>query len=471
VRTSIKDILGKILYAISANMVNLLISIILSFVVPKFLGTEQYGYWQLYMFYIGYVGFLHFGWADGLFLRYGGKYYNELDKSLMHSQYWLLAGLEIIVFLMIFVLVLLFGHDEDKMLITIAAGLNCILILPKTALQYLLQGTGRVKEFARNRIGERILYAFLVVVLLVFGYRSYKYILLADVIAKVFATIGIAWACKDIVLAKGTRLSVSIKEAIKNISVGVKLLGANIAGMLIIGIVRLSIEKTWDISTFGKVSFSLSISNFIMVFISAVSIVIFPIIKRSDEDKLPFLYNSLGMFLSAIMMVFLIFYYPLKLILEIWLPNYVDAISYFSIIFPICLFESRNSLLINTYLKAFRKENALLRLNGVSVVFSILLSFVAVWWLKNLILAVSSIVILLAFRCFISDFYLQKIMKMKYSNEVLWELVIAIAFITANWFIGDLEGWGLYCLCVSIILFFRRKTYFRQYSNFKNLIQ
>jgi O-antigen/teichoic acid export membrane protein len=437
----------------------MVVSIILSLIVPKLLGVEQYGYWQLYTFYVSYIGFFHFGWADGLYLRYGGKYYDDLDKSLMHSQYWLLAFLEMAICLGISVLALFLIKDSNKTIILIATGFNCVLILPRTILEFLLQSTGRVKEYARNTILERLLYASLILGFLVVGYQKYEFMLLADIIAKTVAMIGIAWVCRDIVFTKGVKLSLSLAEGWRNISVGAQLLIANIAGMLIIGIVRFSIERVWDITTFGKVSFSLSISNLVLTFIAAVSIVIFPLIKRSDQSRLPVLYETVGTLLSALMIVFLILYYPIKVGLTLWLPHYVEAIGYFSILFPLSLFEARSSLLINTYLKALREERAMLYLNGLSVGLSLVVTGITVFWLENLTIAIISIVFLQATRCFIPDLFLQKKMHMKYSYEVLWDVLAAIVFITGNWAVGGMKGWGIYCTFVIFLMLFRMRDY------------
>ena len=458
-KASVKGILHKILYSVTANLTTMVVSIILSLIVPKLLGVEQYGYWQLYTFYVSYIGFFHFGWADGLYLRYGGKYYDELDKSLMHSQYWLLAFLEMIICLGIALFAICFVKDSNKTIILIATGFNCVLILPRTVLEFLLQSTGRVKEYARNAIIERLLYASLIITFLLTGYQKYEFMLLADIIAKTVAMIGIAWVCRDIVFTKGVTLSLSIVEGWRNISVGIQLLTANIAGLLIIGIVRFSIERVWDISTFGKVSFSLSISNLVLTFILAVSIVIFPIIKRSDQSKLPIIYDTLGTLLSALMIGFLVLYYPIKVVLTLWLPQYVEAIGYFSILFPLSVFEARSSLLINTYLKALRKEKAMLWLNGFAVGLSLVVTGITVFWLKNLTLAIMSIVFLQAVRCFVPDLFLQKKMGMKYSYEVLWDVLAAIVFVTGNWFVGGLSGWGIYCLFVICFMVFRMREY------------
>ena len=65
-----------------ANLLTFGISALTTFFVPRYLGVENYGYFQLYVFYItyAYAGVLHFGWVDGILLRYGGDYYENLNK-------------------------------------------------------------------------------------------------------------------------------------------------------------------------------------------------------------------------------------------------------------------------------------------------------------------------------------------------------------------------------------------------------
>ncbi len=461
-KESARNILHKLYYSVSANFFNLFISLIVSFIVPKLLGLEQYGYWQLYLFYVSYVGFFHFGLADGIYLRYGGKYYDELDKPIMSSQIWLLVLLEIIIFLGIAVFVVSSIENTDRTIILIAAGLNCILLLPRTVLQFILQGTGRIQEYARNSIVERILYVVLTLSFLLLGYQRYEYMILSDVIAKMVALVGLCLVCRDIIFTQSVKLTSGLHEFWTNIATGSKLLFANIAGMLIIGIVRFGIERNWDVITFGKVSFSLSISSFILTFIAAVSVVIFPIVKRSESEKLPAVYDTLGTLLSSGMLVFLIAYYPIQKLLLLWLPHYYEAIQYFAILFPISLFEARNSLLINTYLKALREEKAMLLINGFIVILSLVTTLVVTFVLRNLTLTIISIVVLQIVKCFIPDCYLQRKMNMKFSPEVVWDILGAMVFILGNWFVGGIQGWLLYIGFVFFLCIFRKKKLLQQ---------
>lgn len=466
-KDSAKAVFRKIYYAISANLLNLLISLLMSLGIPKLLGLQQYGYWQLYIFYVGYVGFFHFGLADGVYLRYGGRYYDDLDKPLMHSQYWLLTIVEAAIFTAIAVLAATLAHDDRKGIILIAAGLNCVLLLPRTLLLHLLQSTGRIKEYARNLIAEKILYLLLVIFLLVCGARNFEYLLLADIGAKAVAMLVIAWVCRDIVGARRVRFSSALLEFRKNVSAGVKLLFANLAGMLIIGIIRFGIERNWEIATFGKVSFSLSISHSIIVFIAAVGIVFFPIIKRSDPDKLPMMYDTFGGLLSGILTCFLMFYFPMRQLLALWLPQYAEAIDYLAILFPICIFEARSSLLINTYLKALREERAMLLMNLCAVIVSMATTAVVVFWLEDLTLTIMSMVFLYMFKCVLPDLYLQKKMKMKHSAEWLWQILVTVIFVSSNWHVGGIWGWAAYILCMLGIGFVRRAEYRRHLQYLK----
>lgn len=96
-------------------------------------------------------------------------------------------------------------------------------------------------------------------------------------------------------------------EALENIKVGIQLLTANIVGFFIIGIVRFGISAEWDVSTFGKVSLVLSLSNFLMVFIDSVSVVFFPLLKHIDLKKLGAVYIKGRLFLSVIVLGILLF--------------------------------------------------------------------------------------------------------------------------------------------------------------------
>ena len=76
-----KKIIANFSYVVLSNLLTVIVSSLVVLILPKIMGVEEYGYWQLYIFYLSYAGFVHLGWVDGIYLRYGGLEYDELDKE------------------------------------------------------------------------------------------------------------------------------------------------------------------------------------------------------------------------------------------------------------------------------------------------------------------------------------------------------------------------------------------------------
>lgn len=448
--------LKNISYTFVSNIISFLISAIVTFAVPKQLGVESYSFFQLYLFYANYTGFLHFGWADGIFLRYGGEYYDKLDKPKFSGQFWLYSGIEIVFGLLICLAGYTLASPQDKAIVLALTGISVFLLLPRTLLQYVLQGTNRIKEYATLTVLEKVIYITVVVLSLLAGTHSFIPMILADLLGKTCSLLYSVYQCRDILTTKPTGLQASLKEAWANISVGIKLMFANIASMLIIGFVRLSIENQWDVTTFGKVSLTMSVSNLLMVFIRAVALVMFPMLRRTNSDKLSGIYNTMRTCLMIPLLGMLIFYYPAKVILSAWLPQYADSLIYMALLFPMCVFESKMSMLIETYMKTLRKEKWLLMVNVTTVVISVVITLITTYWLHNLDLAVASIVFLLAFRCVFAELLLSTVLDVNVKTDIVLELALTIIFIGASWFVGGIAGLAIYAAAYLVYLFIKR---------------
>lgn len=311
----------SISYTLTSNLIALLVSTLVVIIVPKLIGVEEYGYWQVYLFYSSYVGFLHLGWNDGIYLRYGGKEYYELDKKLFFSQFYMQVTLQITIAAFIIGYFSFLTTDVNRIFIFQMIALGMIIVNVRIMLIYLLQATNRIKEYAQITMIDRLLYLSLIILIIVVGIIDLKVLILADLIGKLISLIYAMYCCRDIVFQKASSFYFSFTEVIENISVGIKLMFANIAGMLIIGLVRFGIERSWDVSTFGKVSLSLSIANLMMLFINALGIIMFPILRRTDEKKLSSIYVTMRNFLMVVLFGVLVVYFPLKVFMSVWLPT------------------------------------------------------------------------------------------------------------------------------------------------------
>lgn len=297
-----------------------------------------------------------------------------------------------------------------------------------------------------------------VLFLLVFRWNEFRYMYYAKLFSVAGITVAGVYLCRSLLRPRFYPLKQVLAEAGENLLVGSKLMLANIASMLIIGIVRYGISVGWDVANFGKVSLTLGVSNFLMVFINSVSVVFFPIVKRMDAAKRANAYATIRNMLDFILFAALIGYYPLRCILAWWLPKYADSLIYMSVLFPVCVFESKVTLLINTYLKSMRKEFLMLEINAVSVAFSLIVTIFTVGIWHNLDAAVFSIVLVYAFRCVLAEYYVTKLLGLDLRKNMIEDLLMCGIFITSGWVLDNFLCMAVYGVAYAVFVLVHRES-------------
>lgn len=54
----LQELIKNFSYTLTSNIFTMLVSAVSLFLMPKVIGIEMYGYWQLFIFYSSYVPFL-----------------------------------------------------------------------------------------------------------------------------------------------------------------------------------------------------------------------------------------------------------------------------------------------------------------------------------------------------------------------------------------------------------------------------
>lgn len=453
----LNSFIKNISYAFSANTISLIISVVMTLIVPKVLGVSEYGYWQLYLFYSGYIVYINFGWCDGIYLKYGGEDFKSINKSVISTQFFMLAIHEILASCVIYFFVLRFVSDVNKRYILLMACISGVIFVLRITLLYVLQATNQIKSYARITIIDRVIYFLLVLLLLLIGFKKYDVLIAADLIAKSASFVLVIWYCRSIVFAKRVSTKEALRETKDIIKGGIKLITANLASLLIIGVVRFAIEQEWGTVIFGKVSLTLSLSNMFTIFISAVSIVLFPTLRSMSQVKLSSIYYVLRTVLMTPLLGLLVAYKPFEFVLSIWLPQYIDSLKYMALLLPICLYETKMNMLINTYLKALRQEKWILVTNVLSVGLSLITTLVTIFYLRNLDLAVMSILILLTFRCIFAELLLAKSININVKGDISLELILTGIFIYTSWLINSHIGTVIYMISYIMYLVIKKK--------------
>ena len=153
-------------------------------------------------------------------------------------------------------------------------------------LGYILQSVSQTKDYSISLLFEKLTFVSIIIFLLFVRTNSFIYFVDGYILCKFVSFIYVAYCSKEIVFSKLIGISRALYEMALNIKVGINLMLANISNSLILGIGRMMIDKKWDVITFGKVSLSLSLVNFFLMFINQLSMVLFPALRRIERSQL-----------------------------------------------------------------------------------------------------------------------------------------------------------------------------------------
>lgn len=441
--SKLKVFFSNVSYSLFANALRLIVSVASYVLIPVIMGDriDQYGYFQVYLFYIGYIGLFQLGIGEGALLQEGGKEYADLDRSKYSFQFrFLLAG-ELLISIVIIILVTIFNDEVDYVFIAFAFGANLLIYLPRDLLAYLLQASNRIKEAtALITIIGRSTYLLCLIILWNIHYQRYYLFAAADILSKLCELIYIIIVCRDIVFARQASWLVGIRGVIQNISAGIKLMFTGIANLIITGITRFAIQQEWDVITYGKISLMLSTTNLVLTFISAMAVVLYPALRRIGPERAISLYHAIRDILMALLLCTVIFCYPLQVIMMKIFPQYHESLVYIPILFPACIFSAKVTMLIQTYMQVFRLEREILKVNLLTVGVAMASTAVSVYVYHSLMLAVVAILFTTAFRCLLAEYVLSKRLGISVFKDSVIEILYVSLFVAISFLIGEKQG-------------------------------
>lgn len=459
-----KKIAKNVTLSIMAQIISLGVAFILNMIVPKFISEYQYAYWQTYKLYANYTGILHFGLLDGIVLRYAHFDYDQLDKRKIRSQFFVLMIVDSICTAIILAVSALLFTDEYVYVGIFVA----ISVITRNIIKYAcysLQMTNRIKQYVTASIIQKVFYGIFVVGAILLKRREFYWICAGELLGEIISFIWTSKFNKEIYIGRLDRFSSILTETKENLTAGIFLLISNWSAMFTIGAAKMIIQWRWDELTFGKVAFSFSVTSLFLTFVSAISVVLFPALKRMKVEHLPDLYVKIRSVLSPILVSVLIFYFPGAWFLSLWLPKYNVSVSYLGLLLPIIIYRTRVSLLTNNYLKAYRKERTLLLINIISVVAAILGGAFICYVLNSIDLMLIYTVLTFMLMSILAEIAVCKLLKTRFIKENVYEAIMSIAFILCARYISLLFGFVVYAALLIVYLFLNRNvlmTYFKK---------
>ncbi len=435
---------------------SLALSALIALSLPKYLGVEEYGYWQLFLFYSSYVGFFHFGLNDGVYLKFGGLSYETMDKRLIGAQFRFGLLFQSAIALGVALLSAMFAPEAARRTVWIATAVYLILYNATLFLGYVFQAANETRLYSVSVIIDKCFLLVAVVALLAGGVRYFETFVLLYLASKLVSLVYCVVKGREIVFAPRMPFRAAAAESLASIRIGINLMLANIASMLILGSGRFFIDQAWGIEAFARFSLALQLTSFFLQFIAQVSIVLFPALRQFDETRLKDFYRLMRDALSLILPVAFLAYAPVMEALGMWLPRYKESLASMALLLPICLFDGKMQMLCNTYYKVLRQERALLRVNALSMALSFALSLVGVFIIKNIYFVIVSMVVAIAFRSAISEAYLGRLLGLNTVRDILMEFILAAVFMLLSWFLPSSESFAIFAVLYALFLFINR---------------
>lgn len=400
----------NLLYACGAQIVSFSLSILLSLLLPKYLGLEDYAYWQLFIFYASYVGLFHFGLTDGIYLRMGGLEYDRLNFSEIKTQMTVMVLVQLVLGCVVGIAAQLFVSAGQRKEIIYFTIFYTVVGNISWFLGYLFQAVNRIDKYATAVMLNKaiVIAAFLALILLhkTTCLTYVKWYCIGQTIMCLYSLLN----AKEILSAGWCALGRLWEELKANVSCGVILTVSNISGNLIIGAARQIIDVRWGLVTFGKISLAFSLTMFFQQFINQIGNVFFPVLRRKRQSNVQAFYRSMAILFTTILPVIFILYLPMAYVLGKWLPQYADSLKYMSVLLPVCVFDGKMSVLCTTALKVFRQEKKMLAVNVASMAFAVICGLAVTYVWNNLWITMSVTVITIIAREIYTENYVRKLL-------------------------------------------------------------
>lgn len=422
-----KKFLKNIGASVFVQIISLLTSFVVSLIVPKCIDILDYSHWQTYVLYSSYVSIFHFGLIDGFVLKYSKYNYEELDHEEVRSQLQVLLAFLTTLSIVTVIFATLFFHGTIKILVCLIA----VSIVVKNHYFYsgtIFQITYRIDKYSKITVFQRGVYLIGVAFLLLAGAKAFYWFCIADIVGDILSGALAIKYNKELTIGKIKSLKTTLKHMRENIKCGIVLLLANYSTALIIGAAKIIGQFKWGDIVFGKISFGFSLTNLFLTFVTAISIVLFPSLKRVDEKELPQMYSKIRMLSTSIMFLGLTFYHPVALIVNLWLPEYSESVKYMLYLLPMIVFCSRTNLLTNNYLKIFMREKQMFIINFSFALIAIGAYSLFAFVFDNLVAILISVVVVEMLKFFVSETVVCTHLKRKNLMNVLFEMLMISFF-------------------------------------------
>lgn len=446
----------NIKYSFVSQLVILIVGVFKTLIVPSVLSVETYAYWQMYLFYISYIGFFYLGFNDGILLKYGKYNYQDLPFEKMRSSLVFYIIMLCLFSAGVFVFSLTIG-DPQKAFVMVIVALSIVMMGLNGVMIYVFLITNQIRRHSLFSAVDSVSIFIGAIALLVFKQDQYQFLVYFVFVTKLISVTAMCVLCKDLLVGKRASLREGFAEFVDNIRVGSMLMLAQIMSMLITGLSRLLIEYTQDVSQYAYYSFGMTIINVIMVAVVAVATVMYPTLGRVDAKRLPLYFQKICGFITDFNVVALLAYFPAYVLIGLLFSKYSSMLPYVPVFFAMLTWQAKTNIITNSYFRVLRMEKQMLRINTTGVLFFCAIALGALFC--KLYQSMDTVYLIAAMTCLTTAFTevyaerkLRKKLSISFDAVLVRDITVNAAFLTITHLCSIGVGFAYYLGFVLVYL-------------------
>ncbi len=408
----IKHNLPAILSIVS-NLLTLVSGLVMGFILPRFVSVETYAAYRTYILYAGYLGLFHFGFINGIYLKYGKYDYKDLPVKRF-SLYTRVLSVSQLLVTVIPVIVLSLCRKEFFLTPVFFVVLNIFFVNVNCYFALINQFTRRISLDAVIQLIQTALQTIGFALLLVFKSDDYvKYLLVLTLVN--FSVLLIhCFKSKEIIFSVSEAFDGSfLGEARDLISHGILILLSEYMGLIIIGIDSIVVNLFMSAKDFSVYSFTVSVVTVFFALVGIISKLIFPYLKRAQNDEYPNLYRKMKLYIAIFAAAVCGMAIVVNMLIPLLLPKYTDCIPLLKMLGVTAVLKGLQELLCGNFFKALNYDKGYFKTNILAFGFGLASDIAAYLLFKSMMaIAIASVISFLVWYT-ACDLILKKKMKMR----------------------------------------------------------
>ena len=314
-----KSKLGKgMMIVLIANIIHLLFNLVSNLILPKHLPVNSYATLKTYQLYMSYVGIIHLGYNDGIYLRYGGKSIHNTSKSELSESISIIR----IYLIVVMIVGIAIGYYSGNYILLIVS----VAMVPANMLsyfQFMYQACAEFSSYSKilNYITVGTFAVNMILVFIINTTNQFVYLwmyVVLNVLTWMFAE-------HTFIRLTGAGFKVfyfSLDRFGRNIKTGIFLTLGNFSSILMTSMDRWFVSYYIGTLAFAQYSFAVTMEGFLNTAVSPVTITLYNHFCINDnEASNARMRKRVTVFASFIIAAA----YPVKFILETYLPTYYDS--------------------------------------------------------------------------------------------------------------------------------------------------